>query len=168
VAEYVRRLRDIVGGEELLQVPSVSIALRDADGRVLLARHSEGGVWLLPGGAIEPSEIPADAAVREMFEETGLFVRLTGLVGVFGGPEFVIHYRNGHRTSYVMAVFEAEHGEGTLHPDGTEVLEVLFVSEAEAAVLPKAPWLLEVLHAVFHRGHTHVFRRQGWNPPTQA
>jgi 8-oxo-dGTP pyrophosphatase MutT (NUDIX family) len=72
VAEYVRRLRDIVGGEELLQVPSVSIALRDADGRVLLARHSEGGVWLLPGGAIEPTEVPADAAVREMFEETGL------------------------------------------------------------------------------------------------
>jgi 8-oxo-dGTP pyrophosphatase MutT (NUDIX family) len=161
VAEYVRRLRDIVGGKELLQVPSVSIALRDANGRVLLARHSEGG-WLLPGGAIEPTEIPADAAVREMFEETGILVRLTTLVGVFGGPEFVVHYRNGHRTSYVMAVFEAEHGGGTLHPDGAEVLELRFVSEAEAAVLPKAPWVPEVLQAVFHRGHARVFR------PTQA
>jgi 8-oxo-dGTP pyrophosphatase MutT (NUDIX family) len=168
VADYVRHLRDIVGGEELLQVPSVSIALRDADGRVLLARHSEGGDWLLPDGAIEPTEIPADAAVREMFEETGLLVRLTGLIGIFGGPEFVIQYRNGHRTSYVTAVFEAEHGEGTLHADGTEVLEVRFVSEAEAAGLPKAPWLPEVLQAVFHREHTHVFRRQRWNPPTQA
>ena len=94
MAEYVRRLRDIVGGEELLQVPSVSIALRDPSGRVPLARHSEGGVWLLPGGAIEPTEIPADAAVREMVEETGLFVRLTALVCIFGGPEFVIHYGN--------------------------------------------------------------------------
>jgi 8-oxo-dGTP pyrophosphatase MutT (NUDIX family) len=94
VAEYVRRLRGIVGGEELLQIPSVSIALRDSDGRILLARHAEGGVWLLPGGAIEPAEIPADAAVREMFEETGVLVQLTGLVGVFGGPEFVVHYRN--------------------------------------------------------------------------
>lgn len=168
MTEYVRRLRDIVGGEELLQVPAVSIALRDADGRVLLARHSEGGVWLLPGGAIEPTEIPADAAVREMFEETGLFVRLTGLIGIFGGPEFVIHYRNGHRTSYVTAVFEAEHCEGTLHPDGTEVLEARFVSEAETAGLPKAPWLPEVLQAVFHRGHTHVFRRQEWTPSPQA
>jgi 8-oxo-dGTP pyrophosphatase MutT (NUDIX family) len=98
VAEYVPRLRDIVGGEELLRVPAVSIALRDAEGRVLLARHSEGGVWLLPGGAIEPTETPADATVREMFEETGVVVRLTGLVGIFGGPEFVVHYRNGHRT----------------------------------------------------------------------
>ena len=97
--EYVQRLRALVGGEELLQLPSVAVALRDADGRVLLARHSEGGVWLLPGGGIEPGETPADAAVREMFEETGLLVRLTGLIGVFGGPEFIVHYRNGHRTS---------------------------------------------------------------------
>jgi hypothetical protein len=69
VADYVRRLREIVGGEELLQVPSVSVALRDGKGRVLLGRHSEGNV------------------------------RLTALVGVFGGPKFVVLYRNGHRTS---------------------------------------------------------------------
>jgi ADP-ribose pyrophosphatase YjhB (NUDIX family) len=87
VADFVRRLREFVGGDELLQVPSVSIALRDAQGRVLVVRHSEGGVWLLPGGAVEPTEVPADAAVREMFEETGLLVRLTRLVGVFGGPD---------------------------------------------------------------------------------
>ena len=86
VTEHVRRLREIVGGEELLQVPSVSVALRDAGGRVLLARHSEGGTWLLPGGAIEPGETPADAALREMWEETGLVVLLTRIVGVFGGP----------------------------------------------------------------------------------
>jgi 8-oxo-dGTP pyrophosphatase MutT (NUDIX family) len=65
VTEYVRRLRGMVGGEELLQVPSVSIALRDGDGRVLLARHSEGGSWVLPGGAIEPGETPADAAMPD-------------------------------------------------------------------------------------------------------
>jgi 8-oxo-dGTP pyrophosphatase MutT (NUDIX family) len=93
VPDYVRRLRVLVGGEELLQLPSVSIALRDADGRILLARHAEGNVWLLPGGGIEPGETPADAAVREMFEETGLIVRLTRLVGVFGGPEFIVRYR---------------------------------------------------------------------------
>lgn len=90
MAEYIRRLREIVGSDEVLQIPSVSIALRDPQGRVLLVRHSEGGVWLLPGGAIEPAEVPADAAVREMFEETGLLARLTRVVGVFGGPEFVV------------------------------------------------------------------------------
>ena len=164
MAEYVRRLRGIVGGEELLQIPSVSIALRDSDGRILLARHAEGGVWLLPGGVIEPAEIPADAAVREMFEETGVLVQLTGLVGVFGGPEFVVHYRNGHRTSYVMSVFEAQLGEGKPQPDATEVLELRFVSEREAEALPRASWVGEVLEAVFHRGRTRTFRAATWNP----
>jgi len=125
-------------------------------------------VWLLPGGAIEPAETPADAAVREMFEETGLFVRLTGLVGLFGGPEFVVQYRNGDRTSYVMAVFEAEHGGGSPRVDQSEVLEVRFVTEAEAAGLPQAQWLAEVLRAVFNRGHSHVFRREGWHPTTHT
>jgi 8-oxo-dGTP pyrophosphatase MutT (NUDIX family) len=171
MAEYVLRLRDKVGGEELLQIPSVSVALRDAEGRVLLARHSEGGVWLLPGGAIEPAEVPADAAVREMFEETGLLVRPTDLVGVFGGPEFVVHYRNGHRTSYVMVVFEAEGAAGSAAPDGTELLEVRFVSEAEAAALPTAAWAREVLDAVFHRGARGAFRAPAWKspgPPTRT
>ena len=168
MAEYVRRLRTIVGGNELLQIPSVSIALRDAQGRVLLVRHSEGDVWLLPGGAIEPTELPADAAVREMFEETGLLVRLTHLVGVFGGTEFVVHYRNGHRTSYVMVVFEAEHVGGAQHPDGAEVLEVRFVTESDAAALPKAPWVPEVLDSVFGRGNTRGFRPPTWNYPSGA
>lgn len=164
VPEYVLRLRELVGAEELLQLPSVAIALRDAEGRVLLARHAEGGLWLLPGGAIEPAEIPADAAVREMFEETGLFVQLTGLVGVFGGPEFIVRYRNGHRTSYVATVFEARLGWGSPQPDATEVLELRFVSEAEARNLPTAPWVGEVLQAVFHGGRTTGFRPEAWTP----
>ena len=165
MVEYVRRIRSLVGHDELLQIPSVSIAVHDGQERVLLVRHSEGGVWLLPGGAIEPTEVPADAAVREMFEETGLLVRLTRLVGVFGGPEFVVHYRNGDRTSYVMAVFEAESTAGAEHPDGAEVLEIRFVTESEAAALPKAAWVPEVLEAIFRRQDARAYRPQEWQPP---
>jgi NUDIX domain len=85
VTDYVHRIRALVGSGELLQLPSASVAIRDVHGRVLLARHSEGDRWVLPGGAIEPGETPADAAVREAWEETGGLVRLTRLVGVFGG-----------------------------------------------------------------------------------
>jgi len=99
MSDHLRELRRRVGHEPVLQVPSVSVAVRDQAGRVLLARHSEGGAWVLPGGAIEPGESPADAAVREAWEETGLLVRLTALVGVFGGPDFIVQYRNGDRTS---------------------------------------------------------------------
>jgi ADP-ribose pyrophosphatase YjhB (NUDIX family) len=55
-------------------------------------------------------------AVREMREETGLIVCLTRPVGVFGGPDFIIEYQNGHRTSDVMAVFDATSAEGNPLP----------------------------------------------------
>jgi 8-oxo-dGTP diphosphatase len=46
--------------------------LRDADGRVLLARGSAAavfpGVWSLPGGGVEQGEHPADTVVREVAE----------------------------------------------------------------------------------------------------
>ena len=146
--EYIKRLRELVGNEELIQIPSVSVALRDAHGRVLLARHVEGQQWVLPGGAIEPGEIPAEAAIREMLEETGIAVRLTVLVGVFGGPDFIVHYRNGHRTSYVMSVFAATAGEGAGQPDGQELLELRFMSAEEWKVAPLAKWVPTVLNAM--------------------
>lgn len=44
----------------------------------MLHRHPKLGLWLPPGGHIEPDELPDDAAVREVFEETGVEVELTG------------------------------------------------------------------------------------------
>ncbi len=161
---YVRRIRALVGSGELLQLPSASVAIRDDQGRVLLARHSEGDRWVLPGGAIEPGETPADAAVREAWEETGLIVRLTRLVGVFGGPHYIVQYQNGDRASYVSSVFEATMGGGELKPDGVELRELRFVTEPEAALLPLAPWVSEVLAAVFRHDGGGAFRPPTWAP----
>lgn len=44
----------------------------DERGRVLLHRHKRLGIWLQPGGHLDPGEDPAAAAVRETLEETGL------------------------------------------------------------------------------------------------
>jgi 8-oxo-dGTP pyrophosphatase MutT (NUDIX family) len=46
------------------------------DGQVLLHCHPKQKLWLPPGGHIERDELPHDAAVREVEEETGLRVRL--------------------------------------------------------------------------------------------
>ena len=166
MADYVRRIRALIGSGEVLQLPSVSVAIRNAGGRVLLARHIEGNRWLLPGGSVEPGETPADAAVREAWEETGLIVRLTRLVGVFGGPHYVVHYRNGDRASYVSSVFEATVDAGNLQPDGTELRELRFVNESEAGALTLADWVPEVLKAVFG-GTIGNFRPATWRPPAR-
>ncbi len=48
------------------------------EGKVLLHRHRKLGMWLPPGGHIEENELPDDAAVREVLEETGLRIELVG------------------------------------------------------------------------------------------
>ncbi|MBI2546037.1 NUDIX domain-containing protein [Candidatus Woesearchaeota archaeon] len=46
------------------------------DGKVLLIHHRKLDLWLPPGGHIEPNEIPDDAVIREIKEETGLDVEI--------------------------------------------------------------------------------------------
>ena len=46
------------------------------DGKVLLLWHRKLSMWLPPGGHIDPNELPDEAAVREVKEETGLDVVL--------------------------------------------------------------------------------------------
>jgi len=41
------------------------------------------GCWDIPGGFCEPDEHPIDAVVREVREEVGLDVRVTGMVGIW-------------------------------------------------------------------------------------
>lgn len=59
------------------------------DQRVLLRWHPRLARWLPPGGHIEPNELPDDAAVREVAEETGVKIRLVSapLIEVNGPAE---------------------------------------------------------------------------------
>lgn len=51
-------------------------------GQVLLHYHRKLGKWLPPGGHVEDNELPDDAALREVFEETGVRARLVGQRGL--------------------------------------------------------------------------------------
>jgi len=55
-----------------------AVVLDDAD-RVLLVHHNKLGQWLYPGGHIDPNEDPAQAAIREVAEETGIRATVIGL-----------------------------------------------------------------------------------------
>lgn len=80
ISEYVANLRKHVG-TDLLMLPSASAVVVDDAGRVLLGRRADTGKWSLPMGAIDPGEQPADAAVREVYEETGVHSPLSVLPG---------------------------------------------------------------------------------------
>ena len=59
---------------------AVAIALVHRDGRYLIARRREsahlGGMWEFPGGKIEPGETPAQAALRELWEECRVIAKV--------------------------------------------------------------------------------------------
>ena len=164
MSDYVRSLRDRIGND-VLEVPSVSVIVRDEHDRVLLVRHVEGDVWTTPGGMIEPYETPADAAVRETWEETGLLVELARIIGVFGGPVCSGSYSNGDRIAWVSTTFAATRVGGTLRPDGEEVREARFFTLAEIDVLPSRPHVRMAVSAAYANAPQAVFQPAAWKPP---
>lgn len=164
ISPYIRRLRQRVG-PELLLIPSVTVVVFDQQRRILLVRHAEGDVWVTPGGSIEPNESPADAAVREMWEETRLLVEPLRVLGVYGGPEFQITYASGDQVTYLMTLFECRILGGQMQPDGVETLELAYVSQYDLAGLKLATWARGVLPGLFEYRSGTDFHMPGWKPP---
>ena len=163
MSEFIKGLRSKIG-HGLLQVPTAGVLIFDADRRVLLVRHSEGNLWTSPGGMVEPYETPADAAVREMWEETGLLVELVRVLGVFGGLEFSTTYANGDQISWVSTVFEGRTRSGTMRPDGMEILETRYFHEEEVQTLRCKPRLRTVLSVAFGTCSETYFQPPTWSP----
>lgn len=160
---YLHALRKKVG-HDLLVLPSAAVALYDEQGHVLMGLHSDRKIWVLPGGLIEPGESPADGAVRETWEETGLIVDLTGILGVYGGKELIVDYVNGDRASYVGTIFRGRIVGGELRADEDEILEVRYFSRQELTLAPHAPWLDIAIDAVFSSEGPTDFQRPTWRP----
>lgn len=98
--------------------PKVSgeAAIFDNQGRILLMDRADGTGWCMPCGWSEPNERPADTAIRETLEETGLEVRIVRLVGVFSRKASAA---NGpHNMSGVLHLCEIVGGELTLSHEG--------------------------------------------------
>lgn len=165
MSDYMKRLRDRVGHEMLL-IPTCSVLVFDEQDRVLLVRHGDVLRWTTAGGAIEPEERPSDAAVREMWEETGLHVELTRILGVYGGPEFNTRYANGDLVTFTMIVFEGRPIGGSLRPDGDETLAVEYFARSDISNLETQPWVRAVLEDAYRNRAGGTFAPPTWTPPS--
>lgn len=121
---------------------AVTVVVID-QGRVLLIQREDLKIWALPGGAIDPGESVAQAAVREVREETGLEVVLTRLVGIYARPQWI-----GGTHS---AIFAAHPVSGMLRPQPEEVIALQYASP-EQLPEPFLWWhrqpILDAMHGV--------------------
>lgn len=120
-------------------------------GSVLLAERGRGprrGSWSLPGGKIEPGETARQAALREIREETGLEVRIAGLLDVH---DAIIRDEAGRLTAhYLLAVFYGVWlGGEPLAAD--DISDARFVPLAEVESYPLTPGAARLIAAASKR-----------------
>jgi 8-oxo-dGTP pyrophosphatase MutT (NUDIX family) len=148
ISPYVKWLRSHVGVAPVL-LASASVLIFDDLGRLLIVRPDGYETWVAPGGAVDPGESPVDAAIREAHEETGLHIEITGIFGVFGGPDFRVSYPNGDVVDYVMTTYTARVVSGTLHALDGEIAEMRWVTRDELIAANLSHWARLVLPHAF-------------------
>ena len=98
---------------------ATSVIPRLPDGRLVLIRRRDNGLWGLPGGLVDWGEDMETAAARELLEETGLvLISVERLVGVYSGVA-----RDDRFHSICVAIEAQVEGTMSAH-DPDEVLDV--------------------------------------------
>ncbi len=110
-------------------VPSVTAIVTDEPGRILMVHKTDNDLWALPGGGMDLGESIADAVVREVKEETGIDVAVTGLVGMYTNPKHIMAYDDGEVRQQFSVCFTTRLLGGELRTS-TETSEVQFVERA--------------------------------------
>ncbi len=120
----------------------------DAGNRVLLCHRRDFDAWNLPGGRVESGELPPEALIREVREETGLEVAIERLVGVYGKVD---------RDELVFAFTCRVVGGALTVTEESSACEYFDPAHLPANLLPKH---VERIHDALGAVHPPVFRRQ--------
>ena len=139
-------------------LPAAFAAVRNVAGEVLLVRRIDDGYWELPGGRIDVGESAAQAVIREVAEESGVTIALTGLSGVYSDPTHVLLDPDGtvHQQLCFHAVPAGADNTAKPRPDGIETKEAAWCAPAALANLVMHPAMRLRLHDAItapHRTH---------------
>ncbi|MGH3850149.1 MAG: NUDIX hydrolase [Pseudonocardiaceae bacterium] len=107
-------------------VVAVTAFILDSAGRLLMIRRTDNDLYAIPGGAQEIGETISKTVLREVQEETGILVEVTGLIGVYSDPEHVIAFADGEVRQEFSLCFRARpiRGEPRTSSESKEVLWV--------------------------------------------
>jgi 8-oxo-dGTP pyrophosphatase MutT (NUDIX family) len=128
IPEFIQEIR-AKAGETLLLLPGVVMVIFDDQGRVLLNQRTDTGRWALISGIPDPGEQPAEAAVREIAEETGVSAVVERVLSVFMNEPIV--YPNGDHAQYIDIVLLCRAVGGQARVNDDESLDVRWFATDE-------------------------------------
>ncbi len=111
-------------------VVATSAVVTDDNGHILLQCRADSGNWALPGGGMDMTESLTDSVIREVKEETGFDVQVTGLVGTYTDPRHIIAYTDGEVRRQFNICYTARITGGQL-AISDESTEIRFVAPDE-------------------------------------
>jgi len=132
-------------------VPAVTAVVENENSELLMIERTDNGLWALPGGAQDFGESVIDAVRREVKEETGIDVEITGLSGIYSDPRHVIAYDDGEVRQEFSLCFRARPIGGSLH-SSSESRRVTWVPFDQLDCLEMHPTMrLRVAHGLEKR-----------------
>jgi 8-oxo-dGTP pyrophosphatase MutT (NUDIX family) len=99
---------DRIGRQGKIRLGCAAVLFDEKREKVLLTRRADNGQWCLPSGGAEPGESVTETCVREMWEETGLRVKVKRLTSVFSSPDRLVIYSDGGQFQIIALSFEVE------------------------------------------------------------
>ena len=132
-------------------VVAVTAYVVDDQNRLLLIRRTDNDLYAIPGGALELGETLTATVVREVKEETGVDVEVTGLIGAYSNPAHIIEFTDGEVRQEFSLCFRATPTGGQLRTSD-ESKEVLWADQANLDSLNIHPSIrLRIEHGRQHR-----------------
>ena len=135
--DYVKYIREKVGHSEIILNYAGCIIYND-DNQILLQKRRDCEQWGFMGGIVELGESIEEAAVREVFEESGLQVKIVSLYGVYS--KYFTEYSNGDRAQTISHIFTAHVIGGSAIHQNEETIELRYFD------IDKAPKLFNQQH----------------------
>lgn len=134
---YIARLRALMGSG-LVHVPGTRIVIARDDERILLQKRSDFGLWDLPGGIVEDGDRAEETIVREVQEETGLWIAALQVFGFASDPSYEqITFPNGDRCHFHVLMFYTDlFGGEYLRPNNESLALSWFALDYLPEMLP--------------------------------
>src|SRR5690606_35464617 len=118
--------------------------------------RTDNDLWALPGGGHDIGESIADTVVREVREETGIEVEVTGLTGIYTNPRHVMAYDDGEVRQQFSICFTARPVGGELRTS-SESRQVRWIDPADLDELSMHPSMrLRIAHALEGRAQPYI------------